>query len=172
VSALRTDVPDGHQANYEESWAPPIPLYGRRLAAPPVDNPVTGGGAGGRKWPLVVAEFAPTPPDLARGSRVHGSVARPPAVGGGVTTGGPRTKEACRAAPNALSRTQVLVAVRDAVAVPDRLTVAWSADDVEGAPTTEPGEELSAEDEKRVFRHYGMDYKSPTTPGSRRLVRR
>ncbi|GAA5039217.1 PRC-barrel domain-containing protein [Actinopolymorpha pittospori] len=71
-----------------------------------------------------------------------------------------------------LSRTQVLVAVRDAVAVPDRLTVAWSAEDVEGAPTTEPGEELSAEDEQRVFRHYGMDYKSPTTPGSRRLVRR
>lgn len=71
-----------------------------------------------------------------------------------------------------LSRTQVLVAVRDAVAVPDRLTVAWSAEDVEGAPTTEPGEELSAEDEQRVFRHYGMDYRSPTTPGGRRLVRR
>lgn len=71
-----------------------------------------------------------------------------------------------------LSHKQVLVPVREVVASPDHLTVPWSKADVEGAPTTRPGEELSIEDEERAFRHYGLDYKPPDSPGGRRLVRR
>jgi sporulation protein YlmC with PRC-barrel domain len=71
-----------------------------------------------------------------------------------------------------LSHNQVLVPARDVVATPDRLTVAWPHDDLDGAPTTSPGEELTAEDEQRVFRHYGMEYTPPASPGGRRLVRR
>jgi hypothetical protein len=48
---------------------------------------------------------------------------------------------------------------------------------VDGASSTKPGEELSAADEKCVFRRYGLVYTPPTNhpatnPGGRRLVRR
>jgi len=71
-----------------------------------------------------------------------------------------------------MSHKQVLVPVGDAHATPDHLTVAWSTDDIDGAPTTKPGEELSADDEERVFRRYGLDYTPPANPGGHRLVRR
>lgn len=71
-----------------------------------------------------------------------------------------------------LSHKQVVVPVREVIASPDRLLVAWGKADVDGAPTTRPGEELSVEDEERAFRHYGMDYQPPSTSSGRRLVRR
>ncbi|MBO0829516.1 MAG: PRC-barrel domain-containing protein [Streptosporangiales bacterium] len=67
---------------------------------------------------------------------------------------------------------QVLVPAADVTPSPDKLTVAWSQEDTGNAPTTKPGEELSAGDEERVFRHYGMDYVAPDTASGRRLVRR
>lgn len=71
-----------------------------------------------------------------------------------------------------MSHKQVLVPVNDAQVTPDRVTVPWAADDVDGAPTTKPGEELSVDDEERAFRRYGIAYAPPTTENGRRLVRR
>jgi hypothetical protein len=42
----------------------------------------------------------------------------------------------------------------------------------EKAPAVEPGGELSAEFEERLFAYYGRDYHPAHTPGGRRLVRR
>lgn len=36
----------------------------------------------------------------------------------------------------------------------------------------EPGGELSAEVEERLFGYYGLDYRPAQSPGGRRLVRR
>ena len=71
-----------------------------------------------------------------------------------------------------LSHKQILVPVGDATVTPDRVNVPWAADDVEGAPTTRPGEELTADDEERAFRRYGMDYTPPANESGRRLIRR
>lgn len=73
-----------------------------------------------------------------------------------------------------LSHKQVLVSVQDVAATPGHLSVAWSKDDVAGAPTTKPGEELTneEEEEERVFRHYGLGYRPPASASGRRLVRR
>lgn len=71
-----------------------------------------------------------------------------------------------------LSHKQVLVSVKGVAASPGHLTVAWSKEDVAGAPTTKPGEELTSEEEERVFRHYGLEYRPPASASGRRLVRR
>lgn len=70
------------------------------------------------------------------------------------------------------SNKQLLVSLRDVAVSPDRLTVPWSKDDVDGAPTARPGEGLESEEEERAFRHYGMSYERPGTASGRRLVRR
>lgn len=71
-----------------------------------------------------------------------------------------------------LSDKQVLVPARDLTLSPGHLTVPWANADIDGAPTTRPGDELTAADEERAFRHYGLDYQPPATPSGRRLVRR
>lgn len=71
-----------------------------------------------------------------------------------------------------ISRKQVMVPVRDVIVSPDYLTLPWAKPDVDRAPTTRPGKELTIADEERVFRHYGMDYPPPDTPSGRRLFRR
>ncbi len=69
------------------------------------------------------------------------------------------------------SHKQVLVPAGEVQVTPDRLTIPWSEQDIEGTPTTRPDEELSGEDEERAFRRYGMTY-TPPSDGGRRLVRR
>lgn len=71
-----------------------------------------------------------------------------------------------------LTHKQVLVPAPDVIPSPDKLTVAWGQEDTGNAPTMKPGQELTAEDEERAFRHYGMDYTAPETASGRRLVRR
>ncbi len=70
-----------------------------------------------------------------------------------------------------LSSKQVLVPATEVQVTPNRLMVPWSQQDIEGAPTTRPDEELSGEDEERAFRRYGITY-TPPGDGGRRLVRR
>lgn len=69
-----------------------------------------------------------------------------------------------------LSHKQVLVPVAGARVTPERVVVAWSDDTIDSAPTTKPDEELTVEDEERVFHHYGLDYAPP--PGGGRLLKR
>ena len=71
-----------------------------------------------------------------------------------------------------LSQKQVLVPARDLVTSPDHITLPWGNADVDGAPTTRPGEELPVEEEERACRHFGLDYTPPTSASGRRLVRR
>lgn len=70
------------------------------------------------------------------------------------------------------SNKHLLVSLRDVVASPDHLTLPWDKDDLDGAPTTKPGEGLTPDEEERAFRHYGMGYQRPGTESGRRLVRR
>jgi sporulation protein YlmC with PRC-barrel domain len=66
----------------------------------------------------------------------------------------------------------VLVPVAGVTASPDHLTVALTKNVAGKAPAMEPGGELSAEFEKRLFGYYGLDYHPAHTPGGRRLIRR
>jgi sporulation protein YlmC with PRC-barrel domain len=66
----------------------------------------------------------------------------------------------------------VLVPTAGVAASPDHLTVAVTRDVAEKAPAMEPGGELSAEVEERLFGYYAIDYRPAQTPGGRRLVRR
>lgn len=70
------------------------------------------------------------------------------------------------------SNKHLLVSLRGVAVSPDHLAMAWSKDDLDGAPTTKPGEGLDPDGEERAFRHYGMDYQRPSTSSGRRLVRR
>ena len=56
---------------------------------------------------------------------------------------------------------------------PDDLQVVVSTEEVEAAPNIEmEGEELSQDDESRLYHHYGLNYLPPDTPSGRRLARR
>jgi sporulation protein YlmC with PRC-barrel domain len=66
----------------------------------------------------------------------------------------------------------VLVPTAGVTASPEHLTVAVSKEIAKGAPTVEPGGELSAEFEEQLFKYYGLEYHVGRTPGGRRLVRR
>jgi sporulation protein YlmC with PRC-barrel domain len=66
----------------------------------------------------------------------------------------------------------VLIPVGGVTASPDHLSVAVTKDMAEKAPAMEPGGELSAEFEEKLFAYYGRDYHPAQTPGGRRLVRR
>lgn len=66
----------------------------------------------------------------------------------------------------------VLVPAAGVLASPDHLAVAVTKDVAEKAPAMEPGGELSAEIEARLFGYYALDYRPAQTPGGRRLVRR
>lgn len=66
----------------------------------------------------------------------------------------------------------VLVPAAGVTASPDHLAVAVSKKVAKGAPTAEPGGELSPEFEERLFAYYGLEYHIGRTPGGRRLVRR
>lgn len=50
------------------------------------------------------------------------------------------------------------------------LQLGCSHDDVKRAPTMEAGSDIPAEDEARIYQHYGFDYAAPES--GRRLVRR
>lgn len=67
---------------------------------------------------------------------------------------------------------QTLVPADQVQVSPETVTVPWAKDVVDNAPTTKPDEELSLDDEQQAFRHYGLDYTPPMSPGQRRLVRR
>lgn len=54
----------------------------------------------------------------------------------------------------------------------DNLRTAVARESVENAPTIEPLEGLSQEDESGVYRHYELDYATPETQSGRRLARR
>ncbi len=69
-----------------------------------------------------------------------------------------------------LSHKQVLVPVAGARVTPEQVVVAYTAQDLDGAPTTKPDEELSLDDEETAFRRYGLDYTAPAD-GRRRLTR-
>ena len=44
----------------------------------------------------------------------------------------------------------------------DRLQVPYTKDEVQNAPHHDPGQELSVEDERQLFTHYGVDYDGDT----------
>lgn len=69
-----------------------------------------------------------------------------------------------------LRKHQVLVPAGGATASPDHLTLPISKDSVKDAPVLVDGE-LSAEDERRAFEHYGYQYAPASTASGRRLVR-
>ncbi len=71
-----------------------------------------------------------------------------------------------------LGRHVVLVPATGVSASPDHLTVSVTRAVADKAPTMDPGGELSAEVEERLFGYYGLDYRAAQTPGGRRLVRR
>ena len=66
----------------------------------------------------------------------------------------------------------VLIPATGLTVSPDHLTVAVTKHVAEKAPAMEPGGELSAEVEERLFRYYALDYRPARTPGGRRLIRR
>jgi uncharacterized protein YrrD len=69
-----------------------------------------------------------------------------------------------------LTHKQVLIPVLGARVTPEQVVVKWREESTDGAPTTKPDEELSVEDEERVFHHYGLDY-VPPVDGQRTLKR-
>ncbi|HEX6444097.1 MAG TPA: PRC-barrel domain-containing protein [Streptosporangiales bacterium] len=71
-----------------------------------------------------------------------------------------------------LTHKQVLVPAANVTPSPAKLTVAWGQGVISEAPTMKPGQQLTSQDEERVFRHYGMDYATPDTASGRRLIRR
>jgi sporulation protein YlmC with PRC-barrel domain len=50
------------------------------------------------------------------------------------------------------------------------LQVGQSKEEIKQAPTLEPGGDLSADDESRIYRYYGFEYQPPVS--GHRLVRR
>jgi sporulation protein YlmC with PRC-barrel domain len=66
----------------------------------------------------------------------------------------------------------VLVPVGGVTASPDHLTVALTKNMAGKAPAMEPGGELSAEFEEKLFGYDRLAYHPAHTPGGRRLVRR
>lgn len=66
----------------------------------------------------------------------------------------------------------VLIPVVGLTASPDHLTATITKERAEGAPAMEPGGELSATFEAKLFGYYGYGYQPAKTPGGRRLVRR
>ena len=66
----------------------------------------------------------------------------------------------------------VLVPAAGVAASPDHLTVVVTKNVAEEAPAMDPGGELSAEVEERLFGYYALEYHPAQTPGGRRLVRR
>ena len=66
----------------------------------------------------------------------------------------------------------ILIPSAGVTASPEHLTVTVSKDVAKDAPTVEPGADLSAEYEERLFGYYGLEYHVGQTPGGRRLVRR
>jgi len=56
---------------------------------------------------------------------------------------------------------------------PDNLKVPVSNEQVRGAPgLARDGEELSEQDEAKLYRYYKLDYTAPATKSGRRLARR
>jgi uncharacterized protein (TIGR02271 family) len=53
-----------------------------------------------------------------------------------------------------------------------RLEVPYSKDDVQKAPHHDPGQQLSVDDEKQLFRHYGVDHDGDTHRDAGRDTRR
>jgi uncharacterized protein YrrD len=66
----------------------------------------------------------------------------------------------------------VLIPVAGVAASPDHLTVAVTKEMAKKAPAMEPGGELSADTEEKLFGYYALSYRPARTPGGRRLVRR
>jgi hypothetical protein len=69
-----------------------------------------------------------------------------------------------------LGRHLALVPVQEIRPGQSYLQVARSSEDVKQAPTLDPGADLSAEDEARIYRYYGLEYESAAS--GHRLVRR
>jgi hypothetical protein len=65
-----------------------------------------------------------------------------------------------------------LIPVAGVTASPEHLTVVVTKDMAKKGPAMEPGGELTADIEEKLFRYYGLDYDRARTPGGRRLVRR
>jgi PRC-barrel domain len=70
-----------------------------------------------------------------------------------------------------LSKKVTLVPLDGAVAGRDYLRVRLSKSEFKGAPTHDPGVELSPTDEEDAYNLFGLPYK-PAAPGARRLARR
>jgi hypothetical protein len=64
------------------------------------------------------------------------------------------------------------VPLADATVSPDSLQVTVTKGAVKDAPNIDSGEELTADQEADLYRHFGMTYLPPSTPSGRRLARR
>lgn len=70
-----------------------------------------------------------------------------------------------------IGRHLTFVPLRDVTLSPEFVRTTVAKAQVKDAPNL-AGDDLSALDEESLYRHYGLDYASPSTPSGRRLGRR
>jgi len=72
-----------------------------------------------------------------------------------------------------LGARMTLVPLGDATIAPGHLTIPVSSDQIKGAPgLAHAGDELSEQDEAKLYKHYKLEYTAPATASGRRLARR
>jgi sporulation protein YlmC with PRC-barrel domain len=71
-----------------------------------------------------------------------------------------------------LGRRLTLVAISGASVTPDALRVNYRKAEVKDAPTYDPDQELTVDQEAGAYQHYGLTYAEGPGGGARRLARR